>query len=84
MKIAVLIFIIFLVIVMFRFFSNLNKKNIVMKVIKSNIRNLIGPNFIKSYKYIINDILIKDNRLYISYSKKMLTFPSASSAFTLI
>ena len=28
MKIAVLIFIIFLVIVMFRFFSNLNKKNI--------------------------------------------------------
>jgi cbb3-type cytochrome oxidase subunit 3 len=28
MKIAVLIFIIFLVIVIFRFFSNLNKKNI--------------------------------------------------------
>jgi glucose/arabinose dehydrogenase len=49
---------------------NLNKKNIVMKVIKSNIRNLIGNNFIKSSKDIINDILIKDNKLYISYQKK--------------
>ena len=49
---------------------NLNKKNIVMKVIKSNIRNLIGTNFIKSSKDIINDILIKDNKLYISYLKK--------------
>ena len=50
--------------------KNLNKKNILMKIIKSNIKDLIGKKFIKSNKFIFNDILIKDNRLYISYSKK--------------
>ena len=45
-----------------------NKQNIRFKQIKSNILNFLDKNTLKAGKISIKDILIKNNKIYISYN----------------
>lgn len=56
------------------FFSNigdLKGKIINFKSINSNFSKIVGVNYLKKNINIVNHFLIKDNKLYISYNKKI-------------
>jgi hypothetical protein len=49
-----------------------NQEKFVMKVLKSNLRKMIGTEYINNHRYqTILNMLIKDDNIYVSYIKKI-------------
>ena len=52
--------------------KKINKKKLIFKKIKSNFKDIVGVGYTKSFeKKIVKNILIKNNRIYVSFTKRV-------------
>jgi len=52
--------------------NKMNKKKLTFKKIKSNFKDIVGVGYAKSFeKKIVKNILIKNNKIYVSFNKRV-------------
>ena len=52
--------------------KKINKKKLIFKKIKSNFKDIVGVGYAKDFeKKIVKNILIKNNRIYVSFAKRV-------------
>ena len=52
--------------------KKMNKKKLIFKKIKSNFKDIVGAGYTKDFeKKIVKNILIKNNRIYVSFAKRV-------------
>ena len=57
---------------MFSSLDNIKKENFIFKIIDTNFQNIIDQDYLSEGNPIVKDILIISDKLYLSYTKKLL------------
>ena len=56
---------------MYASLDNLKVDKFVFKRIDTNFKDIVGADYIKQHKTIVKNLLIKNNKIYVSYEKKV-------------
>ncbi len=55
---------------MYASLDNLKDEKFVFKRIDTNFEDIVGADYIKENKLLVKNLLIKNNKIYVSYEKK--------------
>ena len=56
---------------MYTSLDNLKDEKFVFKRIDTNFKDIVGADYIKTIKSIVKNLSIKNNKIYVSYEKKV-------------